>query len=289
MIYTRAERSVNRYNLVTYNIEGTHTGSAPNLIISDPSLREGVAEPILEAFLDRDTAVYYINNSTGAMSKRLFITVGENIIRSFPQYEKWLPEEITYGQSPIFFSYGKKVSFKEKSNDTVFSVTAGKLVPRLILSTGDLGCPYKLSRQEAIAQLTKPEDYLQVVNIFETTASIFFDIGSKNTGAGSDPGTFKLIRNLCIYDKATGKTAVCRGNYESRNSCLTDDINGFMPLLPISASSADELVAFLQAADIEKWKSENPQLSTRLQTKLPWLSKISEFDNPVIVLMKLKD
>jgi hypothetical protein len=282
-IYANAENSIN-----TYNLEGVFLDSFEKLKVKESSVKDGYIRASLEAYLNIDTCIYYLNNSTGSIVKRLIIATKNNEIRSFPQYEKWSSSDVFINQNPIFFSWENKLSFKEKSNDTIFYVSMDHLVPRYVLYTGDLRYPYRLSRDEAMEQLTQPKDYFETFNIFENSQYLFFDIASKNKPVANKPGSFKMIRNLCIFDKTTKKISICMNNSETDNSCLIDDINNFIPIMPVTITGNNELIAVIEAVDIIKWKAENPENLAGLKEKLPWLDKISALDNPVIVIGKLK-
>lgn len=156
-----------------------------------------------------------------------------------------------------------------------------------MFNSGNLRYPDKLSREEAIEQMTKPKDYFDVRNIFENSNYLFFDLGFKYEAINNNPGSFNQIHNFCIYDKTTKNTISCKKD-EDKNSCLIDDINKFLPIEPISISENNELVSVLQANEIIKWKSENPAKYSGLVAKLTWLDNIHELDNPVIVIGKCK-
>jgi len=58
--------------------------------------------------------------------------------------------------------------------------------------------------------------------------------------------------------------------------------------MPVTITENNELISVIEAVDIIKWKAENPQKLVGLRTKIPWLDKINELDNPVIVIGKVK-
>ena len=285
-IYANAVNSVN-----TYNLKGEFIESFAKLKVKEPTIKDGYINASIEAFLPGDKYICYISNFNGAINKRIAIMTKNNELKSFPHFEKWSDPKNQYvpiSQSPRFFSFGENVSFKEFSNDTIFYVTMEKLIPRLVLFSGELKHPYILTSKEAVDQFTKPKDYLYTLNIFENAKYLFFDLISKNKPIENKPTAFKLIRNLCIYDKENRSTVACKADEED-NSRLIDDINNFMPILPYLITENNEMVAILEAAEIVKWKAQNPNIAAKLITKLPWLDKIDELDNPVIVFGKCKN
>ena len=271
-------------SIKTYNLDGKFLESFVTPAVNEASINKNLP---VDAFLDPEFFVGYINNSTGQIRKRLVIFSKDKVITSYPNYETWSSDQVTINQDPIFFSWGNRISFKERSNDTIFCISTEKLIPQLVLYSSDSRYPNKLSREEAVEQITKPKDYFETRNIFENSNYLFFDLASKFKQDEINPSSFHIIHNLCIFDKRTKSTIVCK-NDENNNSYLTDDINNFIPIAPISITENNELVAVLQAIEIKKWKTKNQDKSVKLNSKLPWLDKINELDNPVIVIAKCK-
>ncbi len=295
-IYANGENSVK-----TYNLNGDFLESIEKLKVEEPSVIGGYATASLEAFLNIDSHIWYVNNYTGTINKKLIITKNNKEITYFPHHNTLQSNEVPVNQNPIFFKYENIVSFKEKSNDTIFSISTKKLFPRYVLFSGNKRLPERLSLKEATEDLARPKDYFEIYNIFENSNYLFFDVisrfkevnpksfkpinipGFKAVGPG-----FKSIHNLCIFDKTIEKTFVCINNEESTNSSLIDDINDFLPISPITITDDGDLVAAIQAAEIVKWKTENLDKVPELVAKFQWLEKIDEFDNPVVTLAKCK-
>jgi hypothetical protein len=287
-VYARADNSIKIYSL-----DGKFLASFEAPKASELSSKTGYVYASIEGFLGAETFVCYVNNSSGTLSKKLIISNQKTEIKSFPQYEKWATTTgenyVTNSQNPIFFCWNKKISFKERSNDTIFYVLNDKLVPRYVLYSADSRYPYRLTYEDAKSQLSKPKDYFDTFNIFENSKYLFFYVGSRNKPIEDMPNTFKLISNFCILDKEKNTTYTCKNNEGTVNSSLTDDINNLFPVSPISISEENELISGIQASEITKWKAMNKDKALRLLPELPWLNKIGELDNPVIAIAKLKD
>ena len=88
-IYAIAENSI-----ITYNLEGVFLDSFERLKVKESSVKDGYIRASLEAYLNIDTCIFYLNNSTGSMSKRIIIATKNNEIKSFPHYEKWPSSEV---------------------------------------------------------------------------------------------------------------------------------------------------------------------------------------------------
>ncbi len=281
-----------RSSIRVYNVDGKFQESFGTPKLTETSAKSGYIFPSPGTFLSADTLIGYAENPTGLISRRLVIFTKNREIKSFPNYDKWSSEGsgeqfYSISQDPIFFSWGNKVSFKERSNDTIFSVSMEKLIPRYVLYSGDARFPYKLSREEALEQMTNPWDYFETHNLFENSNYLFFYLGSELTQDENDPTISHITYNICIFNKKTNNTIACK-NDEDGNSYLTDDMNNFMQITPILITENNEMVAYLQASDIIKWLNENSAKSASLITKLPWLNDLTALDNPVIVIGKMK-
>jgi len=120
VVYARGDNFIK-----TYNLDGKFLTSFESPKVSDSSSKSGYYYASIEGFLGSDTYICYVNNSTGTINKRLVITDQNKEIKSFPHYEKWSTTSsgenfVQISQHPIFFSWNNKISFKERSNDTIF-------------------------------------------------------------------------------------------------------------------------------------------------------------------------
>lgn len=282
--YGTNRSSIKSYNLNGEFIESFHT--PPN---------KGSTERVLpvDAFLSSDTFLGYLDNSSGQDSQRIVIFTRDRIIKSFPHYEKRINNSIDQYvpiiQDPIITWWDNGISFKEKSNDTVFLVTLDKLIPRFILNTGVFKWPYRISLQEAYNGIENPLNlnYFSIDKMFENSRYVFLNLINGVERDASDPTMFRLVNNYCILDKLTLKLTVCN-YYENYSSYLIDDINGFLPITPFSITEHDELISVVYPQVVIKWRQKNPDLKDRLLIKYPWIDQISEVDNPILLIGKLK-
>jgi hypothetical protein len=280
--YGTDHSSIKRYNLNGEFIESFTT--PPN---------RGSTERVLpvDAFLSSNTFLGYLDNKSGQDSQRIVIFTRDRIIKSFPHYEKWvnnsIDQYVELAQNPVITSWDNDISFKERSNDTVFLVTLDKLIPRFILSTGVFKYPYRFSLKEAYNGFENQLDYFSINNMFENSRYVFFDLFNGEERDASDPNMFHQIHNFLILDKLTLKLTVCN-NYENYSSYLIDDINGFLPMIPFSITEHDELLSVVYPQAVIRWRQKNPVLKDQLLIKYPWINQISEVDNPILLIGKLK-
>lgn len=278
-----------RSSIKLYSLEGKFLEAFETPKLTDPSIKDGVARLSIDGFLNPDTYVGYIENSTGALAKKVALFSKSKEIISFPNYTKWSSPDskvkyVTINQSPKFSTWDRQISFKERSNDTLFGIAESKLIPRLVLNTGDYRYPNKITQDEALSGALDNKDYLDILNLFENSSSIFFEYSFKRNEIVEG----MLETYLLIFDKKT-KSIIVSQNQKNRLAGLKDDINNFMPVSPIKITEDNQMIAFLRPIEILKWLTENPSASAGMMAKFPWLKNINEMDNPVIVIGKCKN
>ncbi len=159
---------------------------------------------------------------------------------------------------------------KEYFNDTIFQVTTNNIIPHVVFKSDEYSPPF----------LEKDKfDYTQYHNIqgvVETENMIFFQLH------------FNRRSYYCYFDKRFNKLMI--PNYkEVQINGFENDLDGFMPFYPMSYSTRNELVGFLEPYKIKLWFNENPGKANQLSSELQRLKNINENDNPVLMLVKLKD
>lgn len=266
-----------------FSLEGKYIESFSTPEINE---KESMKNYPISEFIDSSTFIGYIENSTGKISKRIVIFTKQAEKASYPQYNKWPSDHISWSQRPIFFNWGNHLSFKEKSNDTVFYFTPERLVPRFVLNTGKKTHPYSSRIDEVQEEGENPKDYLYITNMFENVEFLFFYLVFKNEPVRNKPGVFHLVHNLCILNKNTREVFVSKNDGDPLYGIM-DDINEFIPVLPITISGNNELVSILMAPKVVQWRSANQDKLSELKS-LSWLTEVSELDNPIIVFAKLK-
>lgn len=66
---------------------------------------------------------------------------------------------------------------------------------------------------------------------------------------------------------------------------ITDDLNCFLPVQPLSVSASGEYVALLAADEVTAWFEENTG-KTDIPSDVAALKKVEEEDNPVVVILE---
>lgn len=94
----------------------------------------------------------------------------------------------------------------------------------------------------------------------------------------------KLFHGAVLHDavvtKSTGEVKV--GLYADG---MKDDLTSFMPLRPMTVSSAGEYIGLLPAGEVAEWFDEHED-DQDIPQQVKELKRIGEEDNPIVVIMK---
>ncbi|MFV0265546.1 MAG: hypothetical protein ACK5HT_00260, partial [Draconibacterium sp.] len=87
-----------------------------------------------------------------------------------------------------------------------------------------------------------------------------------------------------FYDKANQSTRI------SQNMAgIDNDVDAFLPFMFQSANQQNELVGLCEAYEVKSWFGENPGKAADLPAHLQKLKNLEENDNPVVMIVKLKE
>jgi len=217
-------------------------------------------------------AIYYEKQSNSdSIRLQIYDSNKKKIVSTFYDHRKFKDGPKRTTNFGAFFYYEKnKLFIKEFFNDTVFQITMKKLIPAIEFKSGKYSPPFFEKHKF---------DYLQYHNIqtiLETEQLIFFELYFKKRGYN------------CYFDKRTNQIKI--PNYKDLQiNGFENDVDGFMPFYPTTISNRNELIGFLEPYKIKKWFDENPDKAVKLPPHLQKLRNIKESDNPVVMIVKLKD
>lgn len=184
------------------------------------------------------------------------------------------PGRISFNSSEgAFYHWNNQVGFKETYNDTLFMVSADTLSAKAVFNSGEFSLPYEEKKK---LQIEDRAGYYSITSFDETDLHIFFQL------------LYKGNRHSGIYTKNTGKTQISRRG-KSGIQGFTNDLDNFLPFNPVYATNQGELVGFIEAPDVIGWLDENPEKARALPPRLMELTNLREDDNPIVMVVKLKD
>ena len=221
------------------------------------------------ATLNDSTYIAYIRNFSGNEERRLVVFNNEDVIKTFPNHKIANPGRIVNGAyNGWFYRFREELCFFESLTDTIYSVTENDLIPRYVLQMGKYAPPYEKQNAVSFYEL---QNYIHVTKIFESQNFLLFEFYHEKSSSQG------------VYNKVTMSTYMAGDSNGFEN-----DIDEFFPLKFTSVSSHGELIGFIEAWKIEQWFRENPDKATQLPPHLKKLENITENDNPVVMIARLK-
>lgn len=245
--------------------------------------------------INNSTYLGYTKNHTGNFSTKIvvFNSKGE-IVNRFPNYNSF--------QSNIdgivsldrwqgwFYQLQDTIRFYEDYTDTIFTVSENDISPRYFLNMKELSPPYHI---QAIPESYKNErlEYFQLLKIRESSRFVFFYL------------VFERFSYMGYYDKKTKETRICdnladRSFYKFpeywavRNIGFVNDMDSFIPIGTGSTfyiNRQNELITYASAYEVKRWFDMNPEKAIRLPDHLRKLKPEGEENNPIIIILKLKE
>ena len=185
----------------------------------------------------------------------------------------------------IFYSLGGILHFKEIHSDTIFYLDGVKIVPNMILNSGDR--QFTVEKREKINNdfLQNPTVIgetmartLRPINFFETNKYVFYFYRYDRKG------------RMLIYDKSTNKKIEIDSEIGIKN-----DFDGG-PNIELKTTKDDNTVmSWINAYELkahvasDKFKNSTPKYPDKKKELEQLAKSLDENDNPVLMLVKLKE
>lgn len=225
--------------------------------------------------LNENNYASFNDNGMGNETKKIIIyNERDSIIKIFPNYQSYPFKGIFVSFYPDswFYKLHDKLYFIEKFSDTLFALTPNSLVPRFVFEKGSYSFPYELRGD----YINLENDYFLTTNILESAKYLFYVF------------TFKSIAYTAVYDKKLEKTTV--NDYSEKGwKGYINNISDFVPLEISSINDKGELICTIEAYKIKLWFNNNATKSEQLPEYLKKLKNITETDNPVVMIARLKE
>ena len=167
-----------------------------------------------------------------------------------------------------FWHGGKELYFKQPYNDTIYRVSPKmELQPVRLLDLGAYEWPFD-ERFEEKKDAIYPASFLESKDIilFRFITNVYDEE--------------KHLTYNALYRKADGIVKV--SPFKEK---IIDDRNGFLPLQPLFVSPEGEYADILPADEVVAWFEEHTG-KTGIPAEVAALKKVSEEDNPVVVIME---
>ncbi len=262
-------------NYCAYNFQGKKAGNV--------KLPENEQVFTFGSINDSVFAGYLINFMGDQKFKIVLFDEKGEMLKKYPNYNSFKKVEqsisvITY--EGLFYNYNNGLFFKELFDDTLFQVKTDTLLPRYVFNGGKFNPVYE-NREELVQ--SKPtvdggykwglDDCYTLTNLVESSRFMIFEL------------RFQKKSFFGIYDKTEKTTKIAENNLE-----IKVGENAFLPLkiTNVYINSKNELVTYIDAFELAQWMQENPEKIKKLPEQYQPLKNITENDNPVVVIAKLK-
>ncbi len=231
--------------------------------------------------LVNDNFLIYNENSSGNTEYSYeLINKNGDVIEQFPNKYKFDPNGIfVFNQETINYYFNAKLHCREVHSDTVFIFKDNSFLPKYILHQGSGRISPEI-RSNAM-YLFESTDYINITHIFETDSYLFLSY------------FWKKIGYYIIMDKYNGEKSI----FDSRIG-LTNDIDGgpnFKPELYFTRNQTEYLVTWMNAFELiahvesETFKNSTPKYPEKKKQLEELAASLDENDNPVLMLVKLKE
>ena len=235
--------------------------------------------------LDSVTYIYYCENNSGNAPHRIILTNGTgDVLKTIPNHNKHTPKGmfLATGNS-LCYHYDGKTFFYENYTDTVFCVTKEGLIPHVILGMGKY-CPPYIKKSELISRALDDYFIFNRNSMGESGRFLFFSFYHQYNPIDKVNSSF-----WGYHDKKTKKSYIADID-DTYQSIVINDIDHFVPLNPanFTITCNNELVTYMEAWKIVEWFEKNPEQAKKLPEHLRNLSNLDPEDNPVVVVINLK-
>ena len=255
-------------NLLEYDFNGNFIKS-----IEIPDYVDDLIAPSIptEFTYLRENIICYYTNCLGDEEKLmvLFSEEGESI-HTYPNTNTFPKSGFVLSTKEAkFYHYNNNLFFKENYNDTVFRVESTSLAPSIVLYTGKYRKPYE--SKWVPASQRENNEYITPFDIMESDSYLFFKF------------YFEEKTRFCFYDKESMrlKTTVLEDG-------IINDLDNFIPFIPISVSDRGELIGSVDGYIVHQWFLDNPIKANNLPEEIKKLQNLKETGNPVVMIAKLK-
>ncbi len=185
------------------------------------------------------------------------------------------------------YKIGDKLCYYNWLNDTIFSISPDfSFKPQYLFARGNFRYPENIELNELIAG-KKMKTFFRPISMFETTHFVFLRYA------------FKDRSSILMIDKKSKKTY--QGYVENYGSCIENDFDGGLHFMPdayqfcyytddheyiITLINPFELKAHVAS---EAFKNSNPKFPEKKKELEELANSLNENDNPVLMLVKLKE
>lgn len=228
-------------------------------------------------FAGNDILCYSVN--TDGLVKNSFNLVDKNgiVIKSFPnKYPfKAQPFVIFYQHENLFYEYGSQVFKKEIYSDTIYAFVKNVFKPKFVLEQGKWLLTPKVRENGDWMKVLK--NYVTQWNLFEFGDKICYEFSDKTGHFCFVGSTNSDFRSLTDWDQG-----------------FVDDLDGGPNIKLQTVEDDKTVISWVSALALKTYvasdafKNSKPKYPEKKKALEKLANSLSENDNPVLVLVKMK-
>ena len=252
--------------------------------------------------LKKDTFVMNVISMTGSCPKAFLLEMHQSDLRVIKEYENYeLFDKVIQGLSTyetgLLYRFNDEVRTYKIYNDTIFSIgqnmemkdvfmfELGKYRPTQSYLAGKEGATDPLEWMKYGEKFIFPKTIVESLNYL----FISFNFGNHTpepVEVKSPRGTPSTNTSVCgVFNKVTGVLTLMSQPIKGKFG-FTNDVDGGPVIWPMYISSNNELVTYIQPEEFMEYynKIKNPSVALK-----EIADKIDIYDNPIVIIAKLKD
>jgi len=229
----------------------------------------------------------YFNNNLGNI-KNSFILIDTtgNIIENFPNKYPWdtTSRGVLYEGENIFYIFNNQIYKKEIYCDTIFLYNDKVFEPHIIIDVGDQRLtPNVRTNSRTFSEVRSILiNFLTPLNLFEFNDFLYYEFGITLNGKH---GVFSFIGSKSYNFRAMFPI------YEG----LINDLDGGPDIWPRTVIDDNTIVSWIDAFKFKEYiasdafKNSTPNYPDKKKELEKFAASLKETDNPVLVLVRLKE
>ena len=213
----------------------------------------------------------------------------------------------SFDSQATFYQFKGKSYFKEEMNDTLFLFNESNVVPTYIFNLGLYSQPRSDRELDPIKMAERIDNYIFIEDIFENSSYMFLDCGFNNHSPAkrSKPVIIHGIEDwyyttkvLGLYDKESQMLWFSEPKkLDNRilNTGLYNDYDGGPSFYPKKMANDSTMAMWIDAYLVkehvtsEAFKISTPKYPEKKKELVQLANSLDENDNPVLMMVKLKD
>lgn len=239
--------------------------------------------PIDFRFVNDNILCYCENHMGNIENSYTLLDTNGLVIKNFPNnYPFKNHDAFTFQHENLFYKFNNQLFKKEVYSDTIYVYENTDFKPHLVIEVGNkLITPDARSLYDGMYIV---KNYIQPLNLFEFGDYVYYEFIYE----------YDSPNNMLIYSFIGSK----RNNYQvlfNRSEGIINDLDGGPNILPRTIKDDNTIIALIDALQLktyvasEEFKNSTPKYPEKKKELEKLAASLKETDNPVLVLLRLKE